>query len=125
LIVSTVGRRSDESFEIQAKETGPYSAAPLAVLINKGSASASEVLAGALQDHGRAKLFGTNSFGKASVQALLTLRDGSAIRITTAEYFTPKRSAINRVGLKPDYLVEDESRQISEALSYLENLALV
>ncbi len=123
LIVSTVGRRSTESFEISAKETGAYSAAPLAVLINKGSASASEVLAAALKDHNRAKLFGTASFGKASVQALLTLRDGSAIRITTAEYFTPNKNAINRVGLKPDFLIEDEEAQLKEAASYLENIS--
>ncbi len=123
LIVSTVGRRSAESFEITAKETGAYSAAPLAILINKGSASASEVLAAALKDHNRAKLFGTASFGKASVQALLTLRDGSAIRITTAEYFTPNKNAINRVGLKPDFLIEGEEAQLKEAASYLENIS--
>ncbi|MBI4430717.1 MAG: S41 family peptidase [Candidatus Omnitrophica bacterium] len=123
LIVSTIGRRSDESFEVHVTETGAYSAAPLAVLINGGSASASEVLAASLRDHGRAKLFGTHSFGKASIQALLTLRDGSAIRITTAEYFTPSHAAIDGAGLEPDFVIEDEDAQLTEAVSFLENLA--
>lgn len=90
--------------------------APLVVLVNQGSASASEVLAGALQDNGRAILVGTRTFGKALIQSLFRLEDGSGLAVTTAKYLTPNGRDINRQGIEPDWVVElPESEQILAA----------
>jgi len=102
---------------------------PLVMLINGGTASASEILSGAIQDYGMAKLVGTNSYGKGLVQTVLPLSDGSALMLTTARYFTPKGRDINKKGIAPDKVVElpadtieyvtDKDRQYLEALSLL------
>jgi carboxyl-terminal processing protease len=84
---------------------------PMTVLINSGSASASEIVAGALQDHKRATLLGTQSFGKGSVQTIMPMNNGAAIKLTTARYFTPKGRSIQAKGIVPDYIVEDGSDQ--------------
>jgi carboxyl-terminal processing protease len=84
---------------------------PMAVLINSGSASASEIVAGALQDHKRATVLGTQSFGKGSVQTIMPMNNGAAIKLTTARYFTPKGRSIQAKGIVPDYIVEDGSDQ--------------
>jgi carboxyl-terminal processing protease len=76
-------------------------------LVNAGSASASEIVAGALQDHGRAKVLGTQTFGKGSVQTILPLTSSTAIKLTTARYFTPKGRSIQATGIRPDYWVEE------------------
>ena len=94
----------------------------MVVLINNGSASASEIVAGALQDHSRAVIMGTQSFGKGSVQTILPLNNGTAIKLTTARYFTPKGRSIQAKGITPDIVVsqatiqeDDESKfQVSE-----------
>jgi len=84
---------------------------PMAVLINSGSASASEIVAGALQDHKRAAVVGTQSFGKGSVQTIMPMNNGAAIKLTTARYFTPKGRSIQAKGIVPDYIVEDGTDQ--------------
>ena len=91
---------------------------PMVVLINAGSASASEIVAGALQDHKRATLIGIRTFGKGSVQTIMPMNNGAAIKLTTARYFTPKGRSIQAKGIDPDYLVEDgtdQSNNIHEA----------
>jgi carboxyl-terminal processing protease len=106
LIVSTKGRLSDQNDELRSKNKSAVKDLPLVVLINKGSASGAEILAGAVKDWHRGILVGTNTFGKGSVQTVLPLRDGSALKLTTAEYFTPKGININDIGIKPDIEVQ-------------------
>ena len=79
----------------------------MVVLVNNGSASASEIVAGALQDHKRALIVGTKSFGKGSVQSILPMNNGTAIKLTTARYFTPNGRSIQAKGINPDIIVED------------------
>ena len=84
------------------------------ILTNKGTASASEILAGALKDNGKAKIIGTKTYGKGVIQQLMTLLDGSGLKITTNEYFTPNRNKINEIGIEPDEVVENESEEIMQ-----------
>jgi carboxyl-terminal processing protease len=105
-IVSTRGRRSGDSQRFNARRGDITKGKPLVILINGGSASASEIVAGALQDHGRAVILGTKSFGKGSVQTIIPLAGQGAMRLTTSLYYTPSGRSIQAKGIDPDILVE-------------------
>jgi carboxyl-terminal processing protease len=129
-VVYTEGRLANSEMHYNATEGDASNGIPLVILINGGSASASEIVAGALQDHSRAVIMGTESFGKGSVQTILPLSDSRAIKLTTARYFTPNGRSIQAQGIVPDILVErakvttiDNGRRISEAdlTGHLEN----
>ena len=106
LIVTTKGRNATMQMEFRASEGEWLPGVPLIVLVDRGSASASEVLAGALQDHGRALIVGERTFGKGSVQSILPLRNGSGIKLTTARYYTPSGRSIQAEGIRPDLVIE-------------------
>ena len=107
IIVSTRGRIKDQNLEFSAHGEGPDYDFPIVVLINGGTASASEIVAGALQDHERALIMGTQSFGKGSVQTIIPMADGAGLRLTTARYYTPNGTSIQATGITPDVLVPD------------------
>jgi carboxyl-terminal processing protease len=121
-VVYTEGRLPNSDMHFDAKPGDNTGDAPLVVLINAGSASASEIVAGALQDRGRAVIMGSDSFGKGSVQTILPLSESRAIKLTTARYYTPNGRSIQAEGIVPDILVEraqvtayNDSAQITEA----------
>ena len=108
-IVSTKGRRSFENRRFFAKKGDRVNGKPLIVLINNGSASASEIVAGALRDHKRAVLLGESTYGKGSVQSIIPLTDGGGMRLTISKYYLPSGKSISEVGVVPDIWVEEES----------------
>jgi len=120
-ITSVIGRNSGLNREFRATGRNKFRMPPTVVLINKGTASASEILAGALQGRPNFLVMGERSFGKASVQAVFPMRRGMALRITTAHYYTADGRDIDAKGLVPDVLVEDASDEIREKLDVLRN----
>ena len=106
IIVSTRGRVKSMETKAMAKNDNNEITCPIVVLVNEGTASAAEIVAGALQDNGRALIVGTQTFGKASVQTVIPLEDGSALKLTTARYYTPKGRSIQAEGIKPDIVVK-------------------
>ena len=107
-IVSTKGRKISETRKFFARKGDEIKGKPSVVLINNGSASASEIFAGALKDHKRAIILGENSYGKGSVQSIIPLRNGGGMRLTISKYYLPSGKSISEVGVKPDILVEEE-----------------
>lgn len=107
IIVSTKGRGKDSQFNYTAKPSDYLNGSPMVVLVNGGSASASEIVAGALQDHKRAIIMGTKTFGKGSVQTIIPIANGAALKITTARYYTPNDRSIQAAGIQPDIVVEN------------------
>lgn len=121
LIVYTEGRESGSQMKFSANAGGTEKNFPMVVLINGGSASASEIVAGALQDHKRAIVMGTSSFGKGSVQTIIPLSDNSGLRLTTAKYFTPLGTSIQARGITPDIIVKPmELREVEDSVSLSE-----
>ena len=135
VIVTADGRSTDSRFTRSAHRGDILDGASLVVLVNKGSASASEIVAGALQDHNRALVVGTGTFGKGLVQTVMPLSKGRAIKLTTSRYYTPSGDSIHDVGITPDVFVEDTpgfpdlslsgnldrqaDMQLAEAIEYL------
>ena len=119
-IVSTRPRRPDESQRFNAKEGDIAKGIPIVVLVNRGSASASEIVAGALQDHRRAIIMGTKTFGKGSVQTVIPLGPHGAIRLTTAHYYTPAGRSIQAKGIDPNIVVDQARPQTLESSSLRE-----
>lgn len=128
LIVSGKGRMNDARFSMNAGPGDVSDGARIVVLVNAGSASASEIVAGALHDHGRATLLGNTTFGKGSVQTVMPLSDGRALKLTTSRYFTPSGESIHEKGIEPDVLLDPAENNsamrevgVTEALAILKN----
>ncbi|MBT8131227.1 MAG: S41 family peptidase [Gammaproteobacteria bacterium] len=122
-IVSANGRASEAEFSMQANPGDITRGAKIVVLINEGTASASEIVAGALQDHHRAVLMGSTSFGKGSVQTVMPLSDGRAIKLTTSRYFTPSGRSIHELGIVPDIQLEATGVEASDTTAWLAEAA--
>jgi carboxyl-terminal processing protease len=125
LIVYTEGRVNDSKLKFSASPGDIIHSAPMVVLINGGSASASEIVAGALQDHKRAVIMGTKSFGKGSVQTIVPVSNGAALKITTARYYTPNGRSIQASGIEPDIVTEEAKVTKNEAGERLREADLV
>ena len=126
VIVTTKARQASSNMRFDAKAIDPSEGWPLAILINKGSASASEIVAGAIKDHQRGRLVGITSFGKGSVQSVITLPQGAGVKLTTAYYYTPDGHNIHLKGIQPDIILSNtdtkDDQQLAAALDLLSPL---
>ncbi len=111
LIVYTKGRLEEQNMTFHARNTGERNYYPVVILVNGGSASAAEIVAGAIQDHKRGILVGTSTFGKGSVQTIVPLPDGAGLRLTTAYYYTPSGRSIQAQGITPDVVIQPQEQQ--------------
>lgn len=118
-IVSASGRAAESKFEMDATPGDLLDGAAMAVLVNGGSASASEIVAGALKDHNRAMLIGRTTFGKGSVQTVMPLSDGRAIKLTTSRYYTPSGASIHEKGIDPDIVVAVDQNPVDNLANLL------
>jgi len=124
IIVSTRGRSKSMESKSEAKDDGNEPTCPMVVLVNEGTASAAEIVSGALQDNGRAVILGDQTFGKGSVQTVMPLEDGSALKLTTARYYTPSGRSIQAEGIIPDIVVkpirpQEEKEEKANAENYM------
>jgi carboxyl-terminal processing protease len=120
VIVSTKGRHKSQDHKYKAHKSGTYKNFPLIILVNNGSASASEIVAGAVKDHKRGLLLGTKTFGKGSVQSLIPIENkNTALKLTTAKYYTPSGTLIDEVGIEPDIKVDLTIKEIQELHKYM------
>jgi carboxyl-terminal processing protease len=117
VIVTADGRTADARFRMDATPGDLIDGAPLVVLVNGGSASASEIVAGALKDHGRAQLIGHKTYGKGSVQTVMPLTHGGAVKLTTSRYFTPSGASIHGTGIVPDVVADGAEEPPAELLA--------
>jgi carboxyl-terminal processing protease len=117
VIVSTQGRHPQQNKVYRSRSRARYEGFPMVILVNAGTASASEIFAGAMQDHRRAVLIGEKTFGKGSVQSVLPTDDGTAIRLTTAKYYTPSENVIHERGIEPDIVVPMSPEELRELLN--------
>ena len=130
-IVSTKGRRIIENRRFFARKGDSLKGKPLIVLINNGSASASEIVAGALKDHKRAIILGERTYGKGSVQSIIPLSNGGGLRLTISKYYLPSGQSISEVGVEPDIFVEEKGKnfqintEFDNQLDYAINLLTI
>ena len=110
-IVSTKGRKISETRKFFAKSGDGVKGKPVIVITNNGSASASEIFAGALKDHKRAIILGENTYGKGSVQSIIPLKNGGGIRLTISKYYLPSGKSISEVGVSPDIIIKEETKE--------------
>jgi len=122
LIVYTQGRSQEQVIKFFAEKKAKHEKIPLVILVNKGSASGSEIVAGCIQDWKRGVVLGEKTFGKASVQSLMPLSDGSGLRLTTAKYYTPGGRSIHDVGITPDIIVEVSAEIMTELMKQREKI---
>ena len=115
LIVYTRGRNKDQNLTFEAKADNTLGRFPLVLLVNEGTASASEIVAGAVQDHRRGVIVGTKTFGKGSVQSIIPLNDGAGLKMTTAHYYTPTGRSIQVTGITPDVTVKAQKSNVAKA----------
>ncbi|MGR3176301.1 MAG: S41 family peptidase [Candidatus Scalindua sp.] len=120
IIVSTKGRHKSQEHEYKAHRSGTYKNFPLIILVNNGSASASEIVAGAIKDHNRGLLLGTKTYGKGSVQSLIPIeKKNTALKLTTAKYYTPSGTLIDKIGIEPDIKVDLTKKEVRELHKFL------
>ncbi len=112
LVVSTKGRQSGDNREYRTPNVSPFTHIPLVVLVDEWTASAAEIVTGAIRDNRRGKAVGTTTFGKGTVQEVIPLDDNSALKLTIAKYYTPSGTCINRTGIRPDYVIKQTEDQV-------------